>query len=118
PIDPPREDGSHSLQNERNIYKTIGSGVDVPLQSFGGGISLDNFRNIFHKSDDPDVVSVKVDLKRLKDIVDALVPFTSGDFNTATLELGRKDPSQVRINVVQADGKTIETILMALADHS
>ena len=118
PTDPPREDGSHSLQNERNIYKTIGSGVDVPLESLGGGISLDNFRNIFHKTNDQDVVSVKVDLKKLKDIVDALVPFTSGDFNTATLELGRKDPNQVRIKVAQRDEKTIESILMALVDHS
>ena len=113
PIDPPREDGSHSLQNERNVYKTIGSGVDVPLQSFGGGITLDAFRNIFHKTDDPDVVSVKVDLKRMKDIVDALVPFTSGEFNTATLEVGRK-LNQVRINVIQQDGKTIDSILMVL----
>ena len=118
PIDPPREDGSHSLQNERNIYKVIGSGVNAPLKSFGGGITLDAFRNIFHKTDDPDVLSVKVDLKRLKDLVDALVPFTSGEFNTATLEVGRKDPHQIRINVVQKDGKTIETILMALVDQS
>ena len=118
PIDPPREDGSHSLQNERNVYKSIGSGVDVPLENFGGGISLDNFRNIFHKTE-TDVVSVNVDLKRLKDIVDALVPFTSGEYNTATLEVGRKDPiSQIRINLIQQDGKTIDTILMALVDQS
>ena len=116
PIDPPREDGSHSLQNERNIYKTIGSNVDVPLQSLGRGISLDDFRKIFHKLDDSDAVSVKVDLKRMKDIVDALVPFTSGEFNTATLEVHRKDPNQVRVKVVQQDGKKIESILMALVE--